>query len=133
MSRALAALTREAGHPELADKIETAAELTERLAPAAGGHRPLTPDELAAQRAAALTLGEQMLAQKIEYGTYRATAPITVGGVLAYLPGYPVPVGNVEAHGYALAGLVERVPWPPDVQAATSGRPAASSGGVEQA
>jgi hypothetical protein len=48
-------------------------------------------------------------AQRAEYGTYRAAAPIYVGVALAYNPGDPVPVSNVLAHGYEAAGLVEKV------------------------
>lgn len=43
---------------------------------------------------------EQRAAQDAEYGTYVAIAPIAYNGVMAYLPGDPVPVSNVERHGY---------------------------------
>lgn len=45
-------------------------------------------------------LAEQIEAQRKEYGTYVANRPIDVNGVRAYNTGDPVPVSNVEAHGY---------------------------------
>jgi len=44
-----------------------------------------------------------------EYGTYVAIVPILAGGVPAYNPGDPVPVSNVERHGYEKDGLVAKV------------------------
>lgn len=54
-------------------------------------------------------LSARMRAQQIEYGTYVANAPITVGSVYAYQPGHPVPISNVVKHGYAAKGLVDLV------------------------
>lgn len=47
-------------------------------------------------------------AQSKEYGTYVATQDIYVGVALAYRAGDPVPVSNVEAHGYDKNGLVAK-------------------------
>lgn len=47
-----------------------------------------------------------------EYGTYRAKVDITYEGARAYNAGDPVPVSNVEAHGYLTDGLVEEVTAP---------------------
>jgi hypothetical protein len=44
-----------------------------------------------------------------EYGTYVAVAPITFNGVPAYNVGDPVPISNVEKHGYEKDGLVARI------------------------
>lgn len=55
------------------------------------------------------TVEELLKIQEHEYGTYVAVAPITHDGALAYLPGHPVPVGNVEKYGYDKDGLVEKV------------------------
>lgn len=54
--------------------------------------------------------------QLVEYGTYRATRDIRVGTALAYKAGEPVPVSNVEKHGYLDAGLVSRVEPAPVLQ-----------------
>lgn len=60
---------------------------------------PFTADEeLAAYQAA----------QTEEYGTYVATADIYAGNALAYRAGDPVPVSNVEKHGYDKEGLVAK-------------------------
>ncbi|GAC1375213.1 MAG: hypothetical protein NVSMB4_03260 [Acidimicrobiales bacterium] len=55
-----------------------------------------TPAEIAAQQAA-------------EYGTYVAVQDIFFDGARAYNVGHPVPVSNVEAHGYLEDGLVKKV------------------------
>jgi hypothetical protein len=47
--------------------------------------------------------------QKKEWGTYVAIGPIHHNGVLAYTAGDPVPVSNVELHGYDNDGLVAKV------------------------
>lgn len=47
-------------------------------------------------------------AQAQEYGTYVAAQDIYVGTALAYAKGHPVPVSNVEQHGYAANGLVAK-------------------------
>lgn len=57
-----------------------------------------TPDEVAALRKE----------QESEYGTWVAVQPIQFNGVLAYLPGEPVPVSNVARYGYDQAGLVAK-------------------------
>lgn len=45
-------------------------------------------------------VAEDIEKQRVEYGTYVANRPINVDGVRAYNTGDPVPVSNVEAHGY---------------------------------
>jgi hypothetical protein len=54
-------------------------------------------------------LDERRAAQQKEYGQYTAKEDIYVGTALAYRKGDPVPASNVEQHGYADDGLVERV------------------------
>ena len=51
---------------------------------------------------------DYLAAQAKEYGTYIATADIYVGNALAYRAGDPVPVSNVEKHGYDKDGLVAK-------------------------
>lgn len=46
--------------------------------------------------------------QTKEYSTYIATQDIYVGVALAYKTGDPVPVSNVEAHGYDKNGMVAK-------------------------
>jgi hypothetical protein len=46
------------------------------------------------------TVAEDLEAQRTEYGTYVANRPIDVDGARAYNVGDPVPVSNVERHGY---------------------------------
>lgn len=48
-------------------------------------------------------------AQVKEYGTYVAVQPINYGVVRVYNVGDPVPVSNVERHGYLEQGLVAKV------------------------
>lgn len=48
-------------------------------------------------------------AQVAEYATYVAATQIFVGTALAYNEGDPVPVSNVNLHGYEAAGLVRKV------------------------
>lgn len=43
-----------------------------------------------------------------EYGEYVAVEPIYVGNALAYNIGDPVPISNVQAHGYAEARVVAK-------------------------
>lgn len=45
-------------------------------------------------------VAEDLEAQQTEYGTYVANRPIDVNGARAYNVGDPVPVSNVERHGY---------------------------------
>lgn len=45
-------------------------------------------------------------AQQVEYGTWVAATDIYHGTAMAYRAGDPVPVSNVERHGYVDAGLV---------------------------
>jgi hypothetical protein len=45
-------------------------------------------------------LSEDIEAQRKEYGTYIANRPIDVNGARAYNVGDPVPVSNVQQHGY---------------------------------
>lgn len=47
-------------------------------------------------------------AQAKEYGTYVAAQDIYIGLALAYRAGDPVPVSNVETHGYDKNGLVAK-------------------------
>jgi hypothetical protein len=54
-------------------------------------------------------LQDYRAAQAKEYGTYVASSDIYVGNALAYRTGDPVPVGNVERHGYDKDGLVTKV------------------------
>ena len=54
-------------------------------------------------------LQDQIALVAKEYGTYVATADIYVGNALAYRAGDPVPIGNVERHGYDKDGLVAKV------------------------
>ena len=108
-SHALSEEVRAAGHDEAARKLEVLHELHSRLAPDADGHRPLTDEEVHLQRAHALTLEEREAAQRVEYGTYVANEDIFHGSALAYAEGHPVPVSNVELHGYDEQGLVRRV------------------------
>jgi hypothetical protein len=51
---------------------------------------------------------ERRKAQVKEYGTWVATQPIYAGNALAYDVGHPVPVSNVERHGYDADGLVAK-------------------------
>jgi len=51
-------------------------------------------------------------AQAAEYAEYVAVEPILVDGARAYNPGDPVPVSNVEAHGYLESGLVRKASDP---------------------
>lgn len=51
---------------------------------------------------------ERRDAQIAEYGTWVATQPIYVGNALAYDTGHPVPVSNVQRHGYDADGLVAK-------------------------
>lgn len=53
-------------------------------------------------------VAEDLAKQAKEYGTYVAVEPIDVDGARAYNAGDPVPVSNVERHGYLKAGLVEK-------------------------
>lgn len=84
-----------------ADKLR----VIEHLARVAGlesesGHRPLTDAEVEAQERARPTIDEWELIQGVEYGTFAAAEQIGVGGRIAYREGDPVPVSNVERHGY---------------------------------
>ncbi|MDR7278934.1 hypothetical protein [Catenuloplanes atrovinosus] len=65
------------------------------------GATPTAPAPDAAAR-------EHLAEQAKEYGTYVATTDIYVGMALAYREGDPVPVSNVEAHGYEKNGLVAK-------------------------
>lgn len=56
-------------------------------------------------------------AEAAEYATFRATADIPFGGVIAYRKGQAVPVSNVEKYQYDEQGLVERVSGEDRVQA----------------
>ena len=51
-------------------------------------------------------------AQAAEYATFVATGPILVDGVRAYNAGDPVPVSNVERHGYLQLGVVRKATDP---------------------
>lgn len=61
-----------------------------------------TTTELARPR----TAEDVVEAQRKEYGQYVAKEPIYHGNALAYNPLDPVPVSNVEHHGYLDKGLV---------------------------
>lgn len=56
-------------------------------------------------------------AEAAEYSTFRAKVPIWHEGFIAYQPGHPVPVSNVERYHYDEQGLVERVTGDERVQA----------------
>lgn len=109
---------RAAGYPGIATKMAALDELYARLHPDAGGHRPLTEEELQIQADNELTFEERQLAQQVEHGTYVAVAPIYADGryhdtgALAYDVAHPVPITNVERHGYAESGHVRRVKRP---------------------
>lgn len=64
---------------------------------------PATPS------ASAEEVQELRKAQDTEYGTYVAVATITYNGAIAYQPGSPVPVSNVQHYGYDKQGLVARI------------------------
>jgi len=51
-------------------------------------------------------------AQAVEYGTYVAVVDIEFEGARAYNVGHPVPVSNVEQHGYLDKGWVREVGAP---------------------
>jgi len=51
-------------------------------------------------------------AQAVEYGTYVACVDIFFDGARAYNIGHPVPVSNVEQHGYLDKGWVREVGTP---------------------
>lgn len=106
---ALSEEVRSAGMDGVAAKLEVHHAIRARLA---DEHRPLTPDEVKAQRDHALTLEEMQAAQQVEYGTYVAAEDIFHGSGLAYREGQAVPVSNVEQHGYDRDGLVRRVAPP---------------------
>jgi hypothetical protein len=106
-SSALSNEIRAAGHAKVADKLEVLQGL--HMEPERGQHRELTADEIKAQRDNALEVEEFKAAQAVEYGTWVAREDIFHGSALAYVAGHPVPVSNVERHGYDELGLVERV------------------------
>jgi hypothetical protein len=108
-AHALAEEVRAAGHEEIARKLEVLHELHSRLNPDEDGHRPLTEEEVKLQRDHALALDERTAAQEVEYGTYVAKEDIFHGAALAYAEGHPVPISNVELHGYDRLGAVRRV------------------------
>lgn len=56
-----------------------------------------------------MTAEAQAEAVRKEYGAYVALQPIDHDGVRAYNTGDPVPVSNVELHGYLEAGKVAKV------------------------
>lgn len=56
-------------------------------------------------------------AQQKEYGTYVAVEPIDYEGVRAYNVGDPVPVSNVEKHGYLESNSVKKVEAEPAKEA----------------
>lgn len=55
------------------------------------------------------SVADAVASQAKEYGTYVATQPIDVGNARAYNEGDPVPVSNVERHGYEKLGWVKRI------------------------
>lgn len=65
--------------------------------------------EPAVAEALTAAVAETVAEQIKEYGTFVATQPINVGTARAYNEGDPVPVSNVEAHGYEKLGWVKRV------------------------
>jgi hypothetical protein len=99
---------RAAGHDRAADKHAALDALYAKIGPDADGHRPLTDDELAVQAANALSVEEMQAVQRVEYGTWVATADIPHGNATAYGAGHPVPVSAVERFGYDQIGLVKR-------------------------
>lgn len=107
---ALSGVARAAGHDKLADKLEVHHAIHLALAEQ---HRPLTPEEIKLQLANRLSTLEMERAQVLEYGTWVAVEDITVGNAVAYLAGHPVPVSNVERHGYDQLGVVRLVNPPP--------------------
>ena len=59
-------------------------------------------------------------AEAAEYTTWVAVQPIAYGNAIAYQPGAPVPVSNVEQYKYDEQGLVERVRGEDKKQAAAA-------------
>jgi hypothetical protein len=53
-------------------------------------------------------LQDYIAAQTKEYSTWVATQDIHVGNALAYRTGDPVPISNVEKHGYDKQGVVAK-------------------------
>jgi hypothetical protein len=104
---ALVAEVRAAGHQKTADKLAALAAL--HMVPEPGQHRELTAEEVELQQKQALNMYQLLAAQRVEYGTWVAAEDIYAGAALAYAAGQPVPVSNVEQHGYAELGLVRRV------------------------
>lgn len=111
---ALSNEVRAAGHASAADKLEIQNALAR--VPESGQHTELTDEEIAAQEASVLDFPDEIKAvQQVEYGTFVAAEDIFHLGALAYAVGNPVPVSNVEKHGYEEIGAVRRVakPTPP--------------------
>lgn len=106
---------RAAGHQKTAAKLAVLESL--RMDPRSSDHRELTPDEIKAQNEAALNVHQLRAAQAVEYGTWVAAEDIYVGTALAYAAGQPVPVSNVEQHGYGELGIVARVASEPPAPA----------------
>jgi hypothetical protein len=63
-------------------------------------------------------------AQEAEYATYVATETILHDGSRAYNAGDPVPISNVEKHGYLQMGVVRKVGDPAPDPAASEPPPA---------
>jgi len=115
---ALSNEVRAAGYSDAADKLEIQNAL--HRVPESGQHTELSTEEYEAQQSAVLDFPEEIKAvQGVEYGTYVATEDIFFGSALAYAIGHPVPVSNVESHGYEALGVVRRVN-PPQAKEASS-------------
>jgi hypothetical protein len=67
-------------------------------------------------------------AQAAEYAAFVAVETILVDGARAYNVGDPVPVSNVELHGYLEAGLVRKAGDPAPEPAAAPEPPLAPQG-----
>lgn len=82
-------------------------ELYAGLAPAAGGHRPLTADERKVQKDNALSVAERDAVTADLYGHWVAVDDLKIDGVLAFAAGHRVPTTHVEMFGWDRDGSVE--------------------------
>ena len=93
----------------LARAQEKQAALDALYAPLHEAHRPLTADEVKAQRDNALTIDELEALRADLYGHWVAADNIFIDGVLAFAPGHAVPTTHVERFDLEQRGLVTPV------------------------